>query len=137
MKKYLLDTNVVLRFLLSDHDALSPIAVRLFQRAADRECLLILTDLGVAETVWVLTSYYKLARKPVAIILAKLLVQAGVHCPDLDAVLDALARFETTSCDFYDCYLAVQSVASSVGIASFDKDFAKFKDVTLWDAGVT
>jgi predicted nucleic-acid-binding protein len=135
MKKYLLDTNILLRFLLGDHDELSPIAASLFQRAADREWLLILTDLGIAEAVWVLTSYYKLERKPVAESLAKLLVRAGVHCPDLDPVLDALARFKATNCDFYDCYLAAQAVASGVGIASFDKDFSKFKDVTLWDAG--
>ena len=84
--------------------------------------------------VWVLTSYYQLERKPVAESLAKLLVRAGVHCPDLDPVLDALARFKATNCDFYDCYLAAQAVASGVGIASFDRDFSKFKDVTLWDA---
>ena len=79
MKKYLLDTNILLRFLLGDHDELSPIAARLFQRAADREWLLILTDLDIAEAVWVLTSYYKLERKPVAESLAKLLlVRAGV-----------------------------------------------------------
>ena len=51
MKKYLLDTNVLLRFLLGDHDELSPKAVRLFQQAANRECLVILTDLGIAEAV--------------------------------------------------------------------------------------
>ncbi len=135
MKKYLLDTNILLRFLLADHDELSPKAARLFQRAADRECLLILTDLGIAEAVWVLTSYYKLERKPVAECLANLLVRAGVHCPNLDPILDALTRFKATNCDFYDCYLAAQAGASGVAIASFDKDFTKFKVVTLWDAG--
>jgi predicted nucleic-acid-binding protein len=134
VRKYLLDTNVLLRFLLADHDQLSPEAVRLFQQAANRECLLILTDLGIAEAVWVLTSFYKLERESVAENLAKLLVRAGVHCPDLDPVLDALARFKVTSCDFYDCYLAAQAVAFGVSIASFNKDFSKFKDVTLWDA---
>jgi predicted nucleic acid-binding protein len=134
MKKYLLDTNVLLRFLLGDHEELSPKAVRLFQQAADRECLVILTDLGIAEAVWVLTSYYKLQKKPVAESLAKLLVRAGVHCPDLEGVLDALARFKSTNCDFYDCYLAAQGVAAGLTIASFDKDFTKFKDVILWDA---
>ncbi len=137
MKKYLLDTNILLRFLLADHDELSPKAARLFQRAADRECLLILTDLVIAEAVWVLTSFYRLERKPVADSLAKLIVRAGVHCPDLDPVLDALTRFKTTNCDFYDCYLAAQAVAFGVGIASFDKDFSKFKDVTLWNVDDT
>ena len=54
----------LLRFLLDDHSELSQAAAGLFQQAADGngKCLLILTDLGVAEAVWVLTSYYKLKR---------------------------------------------------------------------------
>lgn len=133
MKKYLLDTNVLLRFLLGDHEELTPIAGRLFQQAADRECLLILTGLGIAEAVWVLTSYYKIERKLVADNLAKIAVKAGVVCPELESVLDALGRFKATNCDFYDCYLAAQASASGVGIATFDKDFAKFADVQVWD----
>ena len=123
MKKYLLDTNVLLRFLLDDHPELSRAAAGLFQQAADEKCLLILTDLGIAEAVWVLTSFYKLERQKIAESLAKLLLKAGVYCPTLEPVLDALARFKATNCDFFDCYLAAQAASSGVAIASFDKDF--------------
>ena len=54
--------------------------------------------------------------------------QLGLH-----PVLDALTRFKATNCDVFGCYLAAQAVASGIGVASFDKDFAKFTDVTLWD----
>jgi predicted nucleic-acid-binding protein len=80
VKKYLLDTNVRLRFLLDDHPELSRAAAGLFQQAADEECLLILTELGIAEAVWVLTSFYNLERQKVAEGRAKLLIKAGVHC---------------------------------------------------------
>ena len=133
MKKYLLDTNVLLRFLLDDHPEPSVATARLFQQAADEKCLLILTDLGIAEAVWVLTSYYKLERQKVAESLAKLLLKAGVQCPTLEPVLDALARFKATNCDFFNCYLAAQAASSGVAIASFDKDFRKFEDASLWD----
>ena len=134
MKKYLLDTNVLLRFLLDDHPELSRAAAGLFQQAADEKCLLILTDLGIAEAIWVLTSFYKHERQKVAESLAKLLIKAGVHCPTLEPVLDALAGFKATDCDFFDCYLAAQAASSGVAIASFDKDFRKFEDARLWDA---
>jgi predicted nucleic-acid-binding protein len=133
VKKYLLDTNVLLRFLLDDHPELSGAAACLFQEAADEKCLLILTDLGIAEAVWVLTSYYKLERQKVAESLAKLLLKAGVQCPSLERVLDALARFKATNCDFFDCYLAAQAASSAVAIASFDSDLRKFEDASLWD----
>jgi hypothetical protein len=44
MKKYLLDSNILLGFLLADHAELSPKASRLFQQAADRKCLLVLSE---------------------------------------------------------------------------------------------
>jgi len=132
-RKTQLDTNVLLRFLLDDHPELSKAAAGLFQQAADEKCLLILTDLGIAEAVWVLTSFYKLERQKVAESLAKLLIKAGVHCPTLEPVLDALARFKATNCDFFDCYLAAQAASSGVAIASFDKDLRKFEDASLWD----
>ena len=75
MKKYLLDTNMLLRFLLADHAELSSKASRLFQQAADRKCLRVLSDFGIAEAVWGLTSYYKIDRKSVAENLAKLVVR--------------------------------------------------------------
>jgi predicted nucleic-acid-binding protein len=112
VKKYLLDTNVLLRFLLDDHPQLSRAAAGLFQQGADGQCLLILTDLCIAEAIWVLTSYYKLERQRVAESLAKMIVKGGVQCPTLEPTLDALARFKNSNCDFFDCYLAAQATAS-------------------------
>jgi predicted nucleic acid-binding protein len=133
VKRYLLDTNVLLRFLLNDHAELSEAAAGLFQQAADGKCLLILTDLCIAEAVWVLTSYYKLERQTVAESLTKMIVKGGIQCPTLEPTLDALARFKDNNCDFFDCYLAAQATASGFGIASFDKDLRQFGDVSLWE----
>jgi predicted nucleic acid-binding protein len=51
----------------------------------------------------------------------------------LEPVLDALARFKATNCDFFDCYLAAQAASSGIAIAFFDKDFSKFGGASLWD----
>jgi predicted nucleic acid-binding protein len=133
VKKYLLDTNVLLRFLLDDHAEFSRAAAGLFQQAANGKCLLILTDLCIAEAVWVLISYYKLERQTVAESLAKMIVKGGIQCPTLEPTLDALARFKDSNCDFFDCYLAAQASALGVGVASFDKDLRQFGDVLLWE----
>jgi predicted nucleic acid-binding protein len=90
VKKYLLDTNVLLRFLLDDHPELSRAAARLFQQAADEKCLLILADLCIAEAVWCLPPITRSRGKRLQ---AKLLLTAGVQIPSLEPVLDALARF--------------------------------------------
>ena len=133
MTRYLLDTNVLLRFLLADDEKQLPAVKRLFQHATEGRCVLVLGDVALAEAVWVLSSFYKLDRKPIAESLAKIITKPGIHCPNVDTLLDALARYQDTNCDFFDCYLASQAAAEGDGIASFDQDFRKFEDVHLWD----
>jgi predicted nucleic-acid-binding protein len=134
VKRYLLDTNVLLRFLLDDEKKLSAQARVLFQQAESGDCLLILTDLAVAEAVWVLTSFYKIDVPVVAETLINVLGKPGIHCDKADVILDTLRLFRETKCDFFDCHLAAMASVSGDGVASFDRDFRKFPDVDLWKA---
>ncbi len=132
MIKYLLDANVLLRFLRGDDDQHSPAARQLFSDASDGKCVLILAEVTVAEAVWVLNSFYKTERGKIAEGLRKVIISAGVRCIKQDEMLDALHRFATTKCDFLDCYLAALAAASGDQVATFDKDFDRFEDVKRW-----
>lgn len=132
MTKYLLDTNVLLRFLLNDHEDHSPLAADIFRQAVTGKCVLILTDVAIAEAVWVLTSFYKIDRRNTADKLVKVINSTGIKCPNREQMLDALSRFKATNCDFFDCYLAAMASDSGYHVASFDQGFKKFKDVTVW-----
>jgi predicted nucleic-acid-binding protein len=127
--RYLIDTNVVLRFLRDDHKAHSPAAKALFERAAAGECTLVVTDLIIAEAVWVLVSFYKAKRVDVADALAGIINQPGIECAGQPMILDALERFRATKLDFADCYLIARSATTGHAIASFDSDFGKIKGV--------
>ena len=133
MTKYLLDTNALIRFILGDHDTHSPAARKLFGEACDGKCTLILTEVAVAEAVWVLHSFYNIKRNPITEWLSKVILSAGVRCMKRDEMLDALNRFASTKCDFLDCYLASLAAASSDHVATFDKDFDQFDDVRRWE----
>ncbi|TWT88877.1 tRNA(fMet)-specific endonuclease VapC [Pseudobythopirellula maris] len=133
MKRYLLDTNVLLRFLLADHPRLTPKARRLFERAQAGECRLVLTDVALAEAVWVLESHYRVGRKAITETLGSLIGKPGVACPHQAVLTDALQRYGEKKCDFYDCYLAAMAADSGDAVASFDRDLRKFDDVELWD----
>lgn len=133
MAKYLLDTNVLIRFILGDHATLSPAARKLFGEACDGKCALILTEVAVAEAVWVLHSFYNIKRNPISEWLSKVILSAGVRCMKRDEMLDALHRFASTKCDFLDCYLASLATASGDHVATFDKDFDQFDDVRRWE----
>lgn len=132
MTRYLLDTNVLLRFLRNDHVRFSPAARALFSDASDGKCVLVLTEVAVAEAAWVLESYYKTRRAEIAEALHKLVISAGVRCIKQEEMLDALSRFASTKCDFLDCYLAALAAASGDFVATFDKDFDRFDDVKRW-----
>lgn len=132
MIKYLLDANVLLRFLRGDDAQHSPAARALFSDACDGKCVLILTEVAVAEVVWVLNSFYQTEREQIAEGLRKVIISAGVRCMKRDEMLDALHRFATTKCDFLDCYLAALAAASGDHVATFDKDFDLFDDIKRW-----
>ncbi|MXX09891.1 MAG: type II toxin-antitoxin system VapC family toxin [Nitrospira sp. SB0677_bin_15] len=132
MTRYLLDTNVLIRFLLGNHDTHSPAARKLFDEACDGKCTLILTEVAVAEAVWVLHSLYNVKRNAITEWLSKVILSAGVRCMKRDEMLDALNRFASTKCDFLDCYLASLATASGDHVATFDKDFDQFDDVRQW-----
>ena len=132
MIRYLVDTNVLLRFLRGDDAQHSPAARALFSDACDGKCVLILTEVAVAEAVWVLDSFYQTGRERIAEGLSKVILSAGVRCVKQDEMLDALRRFASTKCDFLDCYLAALTAASGDHVATFDKDFNQFDDVKRW-----
>lgn len=135
MTKFLLDTNVLLRFLRGDHASHSPAARALFSDASDGKCVLVLTEVTVAEAVWVLESYYQTRRTDIAEGLSKVIISAGVRCIRQIEMIDALSRFASTNCDFLDCYLAALAAASGDHVATFNRDFDHFEDVKRWKYG--
>ena len=133
MTRYLLDANLILRFLRDDHAELSPKARALFAQAASGDCVLLIPGVVLAECVLVLRSYYKADRELVALTLTKLISKPGVEADEPALAVEALSRMATTNADYADCYLAARSAAHDHPVASFDKDFRKFKDVRRWE----
>jgi hypothetical protein len=66
MKRYILDTNLLVRFLKNDHPKMSSAAADLFLQSASGKVELHLDPTIVAETAFVLTSFYKQDRAEVA-----------------------------------------------------------------------
>jgi len=125
-KPALVDTNVVLRFLLNDDVQQSPEAMALFTHAPAGS--LLVTCLILAEVGWVLLSHYKVPRDQVALAFQRVLAQPSVHA---DAVaIDAVTRFSATKLDLTDCVLAAQAWHEQREIVTFDRDFQRFRDIT-------
>lgn len=129
MKEFLLDANALLRFLVQDDPKQGAAASALFERAERREIVLHLEGLVVAETVCVLMKLYGRSRTEVANVLQSIIQNAGVETTEVEVVTDALHRFALFNVDFPDAWLAARSAHTGYGVASFDRDFDKFKDI--------
>ncbi len=129
MTRVLLDTNVIVRFLTGDHPIHSPRSRNLFARAAVGDLTLVVTDLAVAETVWVLQSFYSLRRDTITAALKDLIESTGIEVQNKAILFSALRNFAQINVDFVDAYHAAVATGESVGIASFDRDFDQFPGV--------
>ena len=129
MKDLLLDANVVVRFLVQDDPKHGAAAKALFEKAERQEIRLHLDALGVAESVYVLTGRYGRSRAEVASVLLAIIQNAGVETAEEEIVADALRRFAGVNVDFADAWLAARAARFGRPVASFDRDFDKFKDI--------
>jgi predicted nucleic acid-binding protein len=123
--RYLVDTNVLLRFLSGEPAAQAAAARNLFERAAKGEVALDVSPMIVAETFYTFHSFYGVDKKIAAEKLSLLLQQHGVKLRDAGPVLSALNRLQPASVGFADAFLAAVAAEEKLPVASFDRDFDK------------
>ena len=129
MTELLLDANVLVRFLVQDDPQQGSAATALFESAERREFRLHLDSLAVAESVYVLVGRYRRSRTEVVDTLLTVIDNAGVETAEAEIVIDALKRFAAKNVDFADAWLAARAAHVGYGVASFDRDLDKFKDI--------
>jgi predicted nucleic-acid-binding protein len=136
VKEYLLDANVLVRFLVQDDPKQSAAATALFEKAERREAALHLDALVVAEAVYVLIGRYGRSRTEVVNVLLAIIRNAGIETTEADVVTDALRRFAAFNVDFSDAWLASRGAQLRRPMASFDRDLDKFKDIKRFEPTV-
>ena len=123
----LLDTNILIRHLTGDPPSQARRATA-FLRDADE---VILTDLILAEMVYVLESFYERPREEIAGTARALLALPSIVVADLDLLLRALELYEVARLDFAEAYLVALAEISDVKrVASFDRQIDRVKTVT-------
>jgi predicted nucleic acid-binding protein len=130
--RYLVDTNILLRFLSGQPAVQAAAARKLFSRAAAGKIELDVSPVIVAETFYTLTSFYGVERKVAADKISVLLQQHGVKPGDSAQVLAALERLQTVNVGFADAFLAACADEDNVEVVSFDRDFEKL-NVTRYE----
>ena len=129
-----LDANVLLRFLTGSPPELAGRAMRLLEEAQRGEITLRVHSVVVAETVWVLESFYEYSKAEISGALVPLLEQPALRVEGARTVVRALEVMAENNMDFADALLAETARSRAEGVASFDKDFRKL-DIAWHEPG--
>lgn len=117
MKKFLIDANVILRYLLRDDETMSNDAEKIIKFGT---CTL---PEVLAEVVYVLKSVYKVDREEIS--KAMFAVLKEIEVEHKMTMIRAIEIFSETSLDFVDCILIAYHEIEGVEIFSFDKKLNK------------
>jgi predicted nucleic-acid-binding protein len=118
----LVDTNVILRYLLADHPQLYEKARDLFEKVRFGTEKVIILESVLTECVYVLMKFYKVPKEEATDKLSSLLRYRGVVNNDKAVLLEALVIFAAQNIDMVDSILLAASRIGEYHLISFDKD---------------
>jgi len=130
-ERRLVDTNLIVRYLVQDHEKHAKAAGRVFEACDRGEVMIVVLPAVLAECAFVLESFYKHPRGDIASALGRLISSPGVEISGATIHLEALDRYRKTKVHFVDCIVAATAAAENMPVASFDQDFRKFTDVRI------
>ena len=119
----LIDTNVILRFILNDNNEMAKCAAEVIASGAYTKPEVI------AEVVYVLKSVYSTPKDKIASIVCGL--SDIIQIENSDCVIYAINLFSNVSLDFVDCLLIAYHKINGENIFSFDKKLNKHLDTPL------
>jgi predicted nucleic-acid-binding protein len=109
-----LDTNVILRYLLRDHEEMFKRVNLLFDKACLGEMELYINILIIAELVWTLESFYEYEKKEIFTVLMQLIDSRGIQVMEKETVKKALVVYMEKNVDFIDAYLSEYAASSGL-----------------------
>jgi predicted nucleic-acid-binding protein len=130
-KRRLVDTNLIVRYLVQDHEKHAKAAGKLFDACDRGDVVIVVLPAVLAECVFVLESFYEHPRGDISSALGGLISSPGVEIGGAAIHLDALERYRKTKVHFVDCLLAASAAAEDTPVATFDQDFRTFADVRV------
>lgn len=125
-KIYLIDTNVILRYLLDDHPEFSPRAVRFMKDVSEAKKKAEILEVVLLECTYVMEKYYRIPRQAIVDRLSRIIGFNGIVNSNKALLIKALLTYQEHAIDFVDCLLYARSSPTSP-VVSFDRDFDKVK----------
>lgn len=117
----MVDANIILRYILDDHEELSPKSAEILEQQA-----VTLPIEAACEVVYVLQKVYSVDRKTIQQQLTSLVNEALVTMDKPEVFLKALEYYSTSSLDFVDTLLCAYHTVEQQEIFTFDNKLNQF-----------
>lgn len=124
-KTKIIDTNVLLRFLINDHPTLHQKAETILAAAEAGEYQIYINEMVIAELTWVLKSFYNQDKSTISHSLSLLTNQPWIVNPKKNMILKALQLFQDKPLSFLDSWLLLQAKQNRVDLLTFDQYLSK------------
>lgn len=124
MEKVFVDTNIFLGYLTKDEPAKYEGCREIFKKATEGELSLFTSEMVIAELIWTLLSYYRVAKAEVIEKVSIIISSQNLHIINKNMIADSLVLFSQKNIDYIDAYNAVFMKSQGLEkIFSYDEDF--------------
>lgn len=131
--RYVLDTNVLLDFLMDREQKKHGDCVRLMERVWTGEIKVVLLSVVIAEIAWVMKSFYDVDKKETVDALKTLTKIKGCQVVERYEWDDIFSNYKEKKVKFIDSMIAgVKQIRNNKwAVITFDKDFKKLGILTF------
>ena len=127
MSKNLIDTNLIIRFLVNDNPSKTSRVEKLLK---DNNNQNILLDTVVAEIIWVLSSYYNLKKSEIVEKIKALIHVDTIEC-NAFLINRALSLWQENNISYIDSYLIAIGELGNMTIYSYDQKFKSIPNLRV------
>ncbi|MFZ2654854.1 MAG: PIN domain-containing protein [Victivallales bacterium] len=129
MKSGIIDTNVIVRFLVETPETIGNKfkgVFSFFEKIAKKQLCVELPELVIFETYFVLTSHYGIPSKITSEKLIEILSLSGVEMGNKSLIISCFETLKERNVDLVDAYIAAMcKQRGHAGVYSFDSDMKK------------
>lgn len=127
-KKVVIDTNLLVRYLINDDQKKAAAVDNLLDKAINGEVKIIVPSVVIAELVWVLESFYQLKPDAILELVEGIVNTSGLDVTDKSTVISALRLYKNRNIDFIDAWIIEFAKERDIKtIYTFDKKH--FRDI--------
>lgn len=126
MKRVLIDTNIIVRYLVGDLPDKQKDVEQMFLNAEKENIKYLVLDQIIIETIFVLTKVYKLDKSICVKVIVEMLELA---CIDIETnlIIESMNIYLDENIEIVDAYMITYALQNNIGLQSFDK-----KALNVW-----